>query len=87
MDKLDQDAFLELFGESVRGDILAAATSFEATHVVCYENIAMDSPSFGERSALTIGPKNTLKTLEDTRGHWLNDLPSKRQYPRYYMEV
>ena len=87
MDKLDQAAFLELFHEEVRDDILANAKTYRATHMVCYENQNLSSSALGDRSALPVGPNNTLKTLEETEGHWLNDLPSLRQHPKCYMEV
>lgn len=56
------------------------------TAMVCFENLQMDSSSFGARSAMPVGPGWTtfhdLKLITEAAGTGphLNDLPSQRQY-------
>jgi hypothetical protein len=85
--ELKRDEFMAQFDESIHEAIDATAKRMEATHVVCFENVAFDSSRFGDRSALCVGPNNTYKSPDDCEGKWLNDLPSQRQYPQNYMSV
>ena len=84
MQALQRNEFLELFDESVRERILSAAARNQATHVVCFENVMLDSSQLGARSALCIGPQCTYKTLQEIEGKRLGDVPSRFQYPRSY---
>lgn len=52
-----------------------------ALGMIVFENLDVSSSRLGERSAMPFGPDNTIKSLDDVKGKWLNDLPSQRQYP------
>jgi hypothetical protein len=82
--------FLDLFDESVRGDIVAAKGRYpDAEAIVCCENLQMDSSRCGDRSALVVGPSNswTLDFLMDP-ANWfrLGDMPSQFQYPVAFVD-
>jgi len=53
----------------------------DATGLVLFENLQMDSSSYGRMTAMLIGPTNTYKSVEDCEGKFLGELPSHRQYP------
>lgn len=47
---------------------------------VRYCNMQLDSSELGRRSVVPYGPGRQFKTLDDLPP-WINDLPSRRQYP------
>lgn len=53
----------------------------DAVGVVLFQNLMMDSSSFGDSSSVIVGPSNTFTSAEACEGKWLKDLPSQRQYP------
>lgn len=58
-----------------------------ATHLVLFQNQALDSANAGLCSALAIGPGCTRTSLEEAYAGHLNDLPSQRQYPIAHCEL
>lgn len=52
-----------------------------ATHVVLFENLTMDSSTFGTGKCLAVGPGLTYPNVEACEGKWLNEMPSQRLYP------
>ena len=78
---------LKMFDESAYPKVEAAIEATGATHLVCFENLALDSSSLGERTVLCVGPTCTFKRPKDCEGKWLKDLPSQRQYPVAYAPV
>lgn len=76
---------LEDFGESIHQRLKDTFLSDETEGFVVFECVQMDSSHFGERTAVVFGPHRTLKRPEDAEGKWLNDLPSQRQYPSYFV--
>ena len=58
----------------------------DATGVVLFENLMMDSSSRGAMTAMIIGPTNTYKSAEDCEGKFLNEMPSQRQHPVAWVE-
>jgi hypothetical protein len=82
MKQLNKAEFLELFDPSIHQAILDNMKRYpDATAMVCFENLQLDSSRCGARSALVVGPSNTFKSVEFCQGKWLHDLPSQRQYP------
>lgn len=56
-----------------------------------YENLAMDSSSFGQRQFMPVGPNNTLKTIQSVieepgMGRPLGQSPSQFCYPQYFWQ-
>ena len=84
MRELTLEEFWAQFDKEVRPMIEARAKTWQATAVVCFENLQLDSSCRGERTALVVGPNNTCKTPQDCADMHLNDLPSQRQYPVSY---
>lgn len=74
----------EMFDESVHSNIDTAYGRPGVDALVVYENIDFASSSFGERSALVVGPRCSVRTLEDAAKQPLGATPSQFQYPRYY---
>lgn len=82
---LTKQEFFALFDESVHDRIREVMQRYpDAEAVVVFENVDFCSSQFGARSALPVGPSNTFKSVSDTEGKWLNDLPSQRQYPQAF---
>lgn len=80
----------ELFRDadpSIQVAIDEAIEIYAATHVVKFENQAMDSSSLGASTFMVVGPHCTYKTPDDCKGRWLYDLPSQRQYAVAYTAV
>lgn len=76
------DQLLSMFSENAHAALVDAMKRWPtAIGMIVFENLDMGSSSLGERSAMPYGPDNTIKTLDDVKGKWLNDLPSQRQYP------
>ncbi len=87
MNKITLPELLERFNHSVKHLILAQTEKPGVTHLVVFENQQFDSSQFGYRTVVIIGKPYTYKTLDDVKGKHLNDLPSQRQYPVYYVEL
>lgn len=87
MKRIDMPTLLLSFDESVRDRLSTIAARPGTTHLVVFENRQIDSSHRGARTAVTVGPSCTLQTLDAASAHWLNDLPSQRQYPVEYAEV
>lgn len=49
--------------------------------IVGYQNEDFWSSQFGARSALSVGPDCSTKTVEEAFDGFLGDLPSQRKYP------
>ena len=58
-----------------------------ATHLVLFQNKALDSSAHGLCTALAVGPGHTRASLEEAYASHLNDLPSQRQYPIAHCEL
>jgi hypothetical protein len=76
------DELLKDFSPEGREKVLRSARHTNADALVLFENVQMDSSQFGSQSVLCVGPTCTYKSVQETDGRWLNDLPSQRQYPR-----
>ncbi len=87
LEKVSMKELLEKFGLEIRPVIEERAQKLGASHVVCFENLQMDSSAFGAMTALMIGPTCTYKTLDEVRERRLGELPSVFQYPTCYAEV
>jgi hypothetical protein len=85
--QISLNQMLALMDESVRDRVVALAHNPGITHLVFFENQALDSSHLGESSVVAIGPENTFKSLADIEGKWLHDLPSQRQYPQFWCDV
>jgi len=86
--KVTEVEFLDMFDVSVQNAIMASAARYrDCEALVCFENLQMDSSQLGARTALVVGPNNTLKLaqLEDG-GTRLGDCPSRFQYPVAYVD-
>jgi len=75
--------FFELFDASVHAEILNRVSSYQATHLVCYEVQALDSSCLGDRTAMVAGGQAS-STFEEASTGRLGDVPSRFQYPTYY---
>ena len=62
----------------------------DATAVVLFENVMLDSSQLGTATACPVGPSNTFKTVEAAEGKWINGpgdtagLPSQRRHATSY---
>ena len=88
-DKTFDELMVAFYGKadapSHRQAILDQGHAQNATHLVLFQNVAFDSSAFGRQSLLFVGgPDNTYKSVAETEGVWLNDLPSQRQYPQTF---
>jgi hypothetical protein len=81
MDEKTLAEFLTLFSPSLHESLILLLSKEGVDALVCFENKMFDSPHFGERSALAVGPGCTYKSPEEVRGRHLGDLPSQRKYP------
>jgi hypothetical protein len=87
LDKVPMKDLLEKFDLKTQSVIEERMKKLEASHVVCFENLQMDSSAFGARTALMVGPTCTYKTVDEIREHRMGELPSVFQYPTCYAEV
>jgi hypothetical protein len=87
MKEITFEEFLTRFDTSVRGKINALAKSIDTEGFILFENLQMDSSSFGEKTAVVFGLNRTYKSPEDVKDAWLRDLPSQRQYPTAFCKV
>ena len=87
MKQLSITQFMAQFAPEVHKKIKQTCARYKAPHVVCFQNQQFDSSALGASTACPVGPNNTFKSPEDTADKWLNDLPSRRQYPVNYAEV
>lgn len=82
--------FLDLFDESVRGDIIAAKGRYpDAEALVCCDNLEIRVQETVMRTALVVGPSNswTLAFVVDPKNHFrLGDVPSRFLYPTAYVD-
>jgi hypothetical protein len=62
-------------------------TFTKATHLVLFENQAMDSSNLGSRAVLPVGPEQGLKNLDEIQGRPIGDVPSRFKYPVEYCEL
>lgn len=77
---------LQLFDPSVHGAILEAAAKHRSTHVVLFEDLALEHLE-PRRSAMVIGPNNTYKTIEEIEGKPMGATPSQFLYPVSYAGI
>ncbi len=87
LEKVTLQELLERFEAEIRMVIVERIATLGASHVVCFENLQMDSSAFGARTALMVGPTCTYKTVDEIRERRLGELPSVFQYPTCYAEV
>lgn len=85
MIELTWSEFKDRFDSSVRKKLAALLDESGTDALVMFENVALDSSAFGDRTAIAIGPERTYKTLEECQKGHLNDLPSRRQYATAYV--
>ena len=78
--------FLALFESEVHDQIKHLLDRADVAGVVCFENLALDSPCLGHRTALIYGPGCENKVLTDLRERHLGDVPSRFQYPVFYYQ-
>lgn len=86
VERLEWVAFLALFDESVRDAVTAARLMPGTSALVAFENMAMDSSAFGDRTALRVGPGCSY-TLEAAVKSHLGQTPSVFQYPTSYTDA
>ena len=84
MIELTWPEFRDKFDDSVHEKLAELLAKHSTDALVLFENHDMSSSSFGDRSAIAVGPDLTYKSIEDCRGRHLNDLPSQRQYSVAY---
>jgi hypothetical protein len=87
---MKQISYTELashFHPEVHDSLERVASHPGATHLVLFQNQALDSANAGLCSALAIGPGCTRSSLEEAYAGHLNDLPSQRQYPIAHCEL
>ena len=76
--------FLDLFHESVTERIHSLVElRDDVAGVCCFEVLQMDSPAFGNRSAVVFGPGCTYKAAEEIVAGHLGSVPSRFAYPKY----
>jgi hypothetical protein len=78
---------LDRFDPSTHACLCRLARDPRTRYLVVFENVTLDSSHLGDASALAIGPGHTYTDLHQVEGKWLNDLPSMRQHPQYYVDV
>lgn len=78
--------FIALFDPEVHDEINTRLDRPDVAGVVCFENLDLDSPNLGIRSALIYGPGCTAKNISDLRERHLGDVPSRFQYPVFYYQ-
>ena len=83
VERLEWAAFLAMFDESVHGAVTAARLMQGTSALVVFENLAMDSSAFGERTAMRVG-SGCSYTLEEAVKSHLGQTPSRFQYARAY---
>ncbi len=92
MRRVTHKQYLALFDPTVHVRLAAHMRDEETLAAVCYEVQDFCSSHRGERAHLPVGPRWTLKTLEDTGattgelGRPLGDVPSRFKYPTYYWQ-
>jgi hypothetical protein len=87
LSQINLSQLLALMDECVRDRVLALARNPGTTHLVYFENNLLDSSHCGESGVVAVGPNNTLKSLAEVEGKWLNDLPSQREYPLFWCKA
>ncbi len=87
LEKAPLEELLERFEPEVRPVIRERMVTLEASHIVCFENLQMDSSAFGARTAVMVGPTCTYKSVDELREGHLGQVPSMFQYPTCYAEV
>lgn len=79
--ELTENHFLAMFDESVR-PLICERAQREGTHaMVCFECLQMDSPFYGKRTAVCVGPQCSISLEDIEGGAKIGDLPSTFQYP------
>lgn len=79
------------FREAVRIRLENVEEFPDVEGVLFFRNPDMWSSSLGASSILPYGPKNTFKGADvaamkiNAMKYWLNNLPSQRQYPEWYI--
>lgn len=68
------------FDEQIHREILDMVRQPHVIGLVMFENLAMDSPNLGARTAVMVGGE-MFKTVADCQGKRLGDVPSRFQYP------
>jgi hypothetical protein len=86
MKQVTKEEVMKQMDESVHLAIEASIVKNKATHLVLFENQDFCSSKFGARTAVCVGPECTYKKPEECNNHWLNDLPSQRQYATTFCE-
>lgn len=87
MEQITADKLLGMFDGETHDAIRKLAKTSTAEALVVFENLDMCSSSLGERSVLIVGPNQTFKSVDFCKGKHLKDLPSQRQYPRFWADV
>lgn len=81
IEDVDRETFFAMFDPDTHAQLEEMLGRDSATGIVAFENLQMDSSSFGARSAVIVGPTCTFTSIEACSTIWLKDLPSERQYP------
>jgi hypothetical protein len=85
LEELDLASFLAKFDDSVREALLIKLQNDGVDALVGFENVNLSSSALGARTALTVGPGCTYKSVAEVEGQHLNDLPSQRMYAQYFV--
>jgi hypothetical protein len=84
IEELPRGEFLDLFLPQLRDSVSNLFSLSGAEAVVCFENLDMSSPSFGDRAALAMGHARTFQVpMLEEAGCRLGSVPSEFKYPRY----
>ena len=78
---------LAMMDECIRDSVLALPRKPGTTHLVYFEDNLPDSSHYGDCGVVAVGPNNTFKSPADLEGEWPRDLPSQRQYPRFWCKA
>ena len=84
--EVSQAEFFALFDPEIHEAIKQSARGYKSEYMACYECLAMDSSNLGARSAMGVGPNNTVKTLAGL-GAPLGQTPSQFLYPGEYCKT
>lgn len=87
MKQLTKDELLALFDAEVHDALEAQMLKPGVEALVVFENVMMDSSSFGERTAVIVGEPFTFKSVAFCEGKWLKDLPSQRQHATAFFPI
>jgi len=88
--QITRDELLGLLDPEIHESVLGMPKRFpDGEAVVLFENMTMDSSQFGARTVCIVGPGRGIPSVAEceTGKAWLNDLPSRREYPQAFIPL